>query len=187
VPLDADLIAQIRSADERVARNAFSVLFNEYWIPLCKWAYYFTHDRTLAEELVADVLANTWHRRLTWAPQGALDAYLFGAVRTQVRYTHRNDSRHESLAVRFVAPGESPGMGASSTSPDEAIHADDLQARVTHALNALPGRARAAVMYRFYEGLDYAEIAVRLGATEQAVRHLVSRAFRTLRTVLDQK
>jgi len=181
LPSDAELIAQLHDADEHVARHAFSALFAAYWMPLCEWAYYFTRDRGAAEELVADVLANVWHRREAWAPQGSIETYLFGAVRMQMRYETRASDTHAALSARFVLPGESPGMGTVAPNPDADAQHAELRERLDRAIALLAPRARAAVMYRFYDGLRYDEIAARLGTTEHAARHLVSRAFRTLR------
>jgi DNA-directed RNA polymerase specialized sigma24 family protein len=41
-------------------------------------------------------------------------------------------------------------------------------------------------MYRWYDGLAYDEIAQRLGTTEGAVRVIVTRALKTLRSILAQ-
>lgn len=184
LPPDAELIARVQDADASVARNAFSLLFTAYWVPLCRWATHFTRDRAVAEELVADVLANVWTRRLSWAPRGSIAAYLYSAVRTQVWYVARTTSRRASLASTNIEPGESPGMGTSFPAPDSGGEVTEVREQLARALATLSGRARAALEFRFYEGLEYPEIAERLGTTEVAVRLLISRAFRTLRTVV---
>jgi len=181
LPSDAELIAQVRDADEAVAHRAFSALFNAYWVDLCEWAYYFTRERETAQELVADVLANIWHRRRDWAPQGTVRTYLYGAVRTQMRYQARNAGRRAALTEAFHASEDMPGLGTFGVETQTAAEVADLRVRLDHAMARLSGRARAALVYRFYDGLDYREIAQRLDATEKAARLLVERSFRSLR------
>ncbi|GEP37884.1 hypothetical protein NPS01_15470 [Nocardioides psychrotolerans] len=48
----------------------------------------------------------------------------------------------------------------------------------------LPRQQRAAVVLRFYEDLDYDEIAAVLGVSQFAVRTYVHRALAALRTLL---
>lgn len=185
LPPDPELVAHIGGADESVAKNAFSALYAAYCVVLCKWAYYFTQDRAAAEEAVADVLAALWHRRESWMPQGSVESYLFAAVRTHLRQQLRNSTRQAQLATRFVAAGESPAMSASIAPTDAAAQSNELRVRLDRALAGLSGRSRAAVMYRWYDGLEYDEIAQRLGTTEGAVRVLVTRALKTLRTLIE--
>jgi RNA polymerase sigma factor (sigma-70 family) len=51
-------------------------------------------------------------------------------------------------------------------------------------LRRLPRRQRAAIVLRFYEDLDDAEIATILGCRAVTVRGYISRALRTLRVEL---
>jgi DNA-directed RNA polymerase specialized sigma24 family protein len=52
---------------------------------------------------------------------------------------------------------------------------------------ALPVRQRAAVVQRFYEDLDYAEIAQVLDVSEATARSHVSRARTSLRSALTEE
>ena len=52
---------------------------------------------------------------------------------------------------------------------------------------SLPRQQRAAVVLRFYEDLDYPEIAEVLGVAEGTVRSHVHRALAALRTELTQE
>ena len=185
-PEDAVLLEKIRASDELDARTGFSALFTAYWTPLCRWAYYFTRDRVASEEIVADVLADVWQRRATWEPRHGIEAYLFGAVRPRVRETARNDIRRATLTARFVTPGQSPAMSEAFEAPDVEVAAEEITRRLADALGQLPGRARAAVMYRWHEGLGYDEIARRLDTTPGAARVLVTRTLRTLRALLPE-
>jgi len=183
LPPDAELIAQIRDADEEIAHRAFSALFTAYWVDLCEWAYYFTRDQETAQELVADVFANIWHRRQSWTPQDSIRTYLYGAVRTQMRYQARNANRRGALIKTLGSAEDIPGIGVFGGDTQAAAEGADLRARLDHAMSRLSGRARAALVYRFYDGLDYREIADRLGATEKAARLLIERSFKSLRKV----
>jgi RNA polymerase sigma factor (sigma-70 family) len=58
---------------------------------------------------------------------------------------------------------------------------------VWRVCRALPERQRAAVVLRFYEDLDYPEIAATLGCGEATVRSYVHRALAALRVELERQ
>jgi RNA polymerase sigma factor (sigma-70 family) len=64
---------------------------------------------------------------------------------------------------------------------DAASNHVDLQ----RALDSLPGRQRAAVVLRYYEGLSVAETAHALGVTEGTVKSQVFDALHRLRDVME--
>ena len=59
--------------------------------------------------------------------------------------------------------------------------------RVWRVCQGLPRQQRAAVVLRFYEDLDYAEIAAILDLAEPTVRSHVHRALAALRVELSQE
>lgn len=66
----------------------------------------------------------------------------------------------------------------------DALEAADLKARVTAALQTLPERQRAALVLFHFEELSQVEVGEALGVSDEAVESLLSRARRSLRTVL---
>jgi RNA polymerase sigma-70 factor (ECF subfamily) len=52
------------------------------------------------------------------------------------------------------------------------------------AIEALPGKQRAAVLMHKYEEMEYSQIAGVLGCSESAVKSLLFRAYETLRARL---
>jgi RNA polymerase sigma factor (sigma-70 family) len=65
--------------------------------------------------------------------------------------------------------------------------ADDDRLRVWRACRALPEVQRTAVVLRYYEQLEYAEIAALTGVREGSVRSRVSRGLAALRLELGQE
>ena len=58
---------------------------------------------------------------------------------------------------------------------------------VWRVCSGLPRRQRAAVVLRFYEDLDYSEIAEVLGCAESTVRSQIHRALAALRAELTRQ
>jgi RNA polymerase sigma factor (sigma-70 family) len=66
--------------------------------------------------------------------------------------------------------------------PDAADLVDERD-RVWRLIGALPPRARAVLVLRYYEDLPDREIAAALGCAEATVRSIAARSFATLRAV----
>ena len=137
---------------------------------LLRLAYTLTGNRADAEDVVQDALARALPRwsRITRADD--VDAY----VRRMVVNAHtswwrrwkRRESPVESVREEPVAP---PGEGF------------DDHRRLWLACQALPEVQRTAVVLRYYEQLEYAEIAELTGVREGSVRARVSRGISALR------
>jgi RNA polymerase sigma factor (sigma-70 family) len=78
-------------------------------------------------------------------------------------------------------------LAGGVTSPlDRLIDAEELE-RVLDALQQLSELARQAVVLRYLQQQDYADIAEQLGKTEHQARGICSKALEQLRTRLGQK
>ncbi|GEB11764.1 DNA-directed RNA polymerase sigma-70 factor [Pimelobacter simplex] len=143
---------------------------------LLRLAYVLTGNAADAEDAVQDALSRALPRWDRIVQADDLDAY----VRRMVVNAHtswwRRFRRRESPSA-FVATGETvPGPGEG----DGPEH--DERRAVWSACQALPEAQRTAVVLRYYEQLDYAEIAALTGVREGTVRSRVSRGLAALRT-----
>jgi RNA polymerase sigma factor (sigma-70 family) len=75
---------------------------------------------------------------------------------------------------------EDDGAAEGFTGPSDQLRREHLDALMA-ALGSLPARQRRALVMRELEGRSYEEIAVRLGASDGAVRQLLSRARASIR------
>jgi RNA polymerase sigma-70 factor (sigma-E family) len=141
---------------------------------LMRFAYLVTGSQDAAEEAVQSALAaacEKWSRvRRTQDP----DAY----VRRMIANAHVTQWRRFG---RRVVVAEVPER-------QSADHADTLATSdaVWRVCATLPRQQRAAVVLRFYEDLDYPEIARILGVAEATVRSHIHRALNALRDELEE-
>lgn len=137
---------------------------------LLRFAYLVTGSRAEAEDAVQAALERALPRWGRIARADDPDAY----VRRMVVNAHvslwRRTGRRES-PVPVVALTE-------AADPAEQVAARDAVRRVC---DTLPRKQRAAVVLRFYEDRDYADIAAVLGCSEATARSHVHRALEALR------
>ncbi len=143
---------------------------------LLRFAYVVTGSQHAAEDAVQDALARACER---WARVGrARDPD--GYVRRMVVNAHISRWRR----VRRESPVADVGPGDPHPDHAERLGTGDA---VWAVCRTLPPRQRAAVVLRFYEDLDYAEIASLLGCSEVTARSHVHRALGALRSRLSEE
>lgn len=150
----------------------------EDWVPtggprLVRYAYLITGDRYLAEDLVQDVLVDAFSKWERISNAADVDSYLRRSVMNRrVSWWRRTGRREVSAVARHLPPAETP----TSARPE-----------LWAACLLLPERQRAAVVLRYYEEREFAEIAEILGLRESSVRGLVSRGVAALKTSLSEE
>jgi RNA polymerase sigma-70 factor (sigma-E family) len=165
---------------DRPARASTPPSFDE-WVTarapsLLRFAYVVTGSQHAAEDAVQDALARACER---WAKVGRTldpDSY----VRRMIVNAHISRWRR----TRRESPVETIRAGDPQPDPAERLGTDDA---VWAVCTELPPRQRAAVVLRFYEDLEYAEIARVLDCPEATVRSHVHRALTALRARLTEE
>jgi RNA polymerase sigma-70 factor (sigma-E family) len=142
---------------------------------LLRLAYTLTGNRSDAEDVVQDALARALPRweRITRADD--IDAY----VRRMVINAHTSWWRRWKRR-------ESPVAELRDSTVDAPGERFDDHRRLWLACQALPDVQRTAVVLRYYEQLEYAEIAELTGVREGSVRSRVSRGISALRTSMGE-
>ena len=160
-----------------VGRSRTVVVDFDDWVAargpaLLRLAYVLTGSRSDAEDVVQDALSRALPR---WSRISALDdpdAY----VRRMVVNAHVSGWRRRR---RREVPVESVRERAVADGPST-----EERDRIWRACQALPPDQRTAIVLRFYEDLDYADIAALTGVRERSVRSRVSRGMAALRREL---
>jgi RNA polymerase sigma-70 factor (sigma-E family) len=143
---------------------------------LLRFAYVVTGSQHAAEDAVQDALARACEKWPRVVRTDDPDSY----VRRMVVNAHISRWRR----TRRGSPVESWREGSTQPDPADLPGAGGL---VWELCRSLPRRQRAAVVLRFYEDLEYAEIAAVLGCAEATARSHVHRALGALRQQLTRE
>lgn len=134
-------------------------------------------DPELAEDVAQETLLVAW--RDGAGVKGSLRPWLAGVTRNLARTLGRNEGRRRAR--------EEDAARSDEVSFEDALAKSEGHFLLAQAVNDLPEAQRAAVVWRYVEGLPYAEVAGRLGVTPIAARKRVSRALEQLRSELDRR
>jgi RNA polymerase sigma factor (sigma-70 family) len=164
----------------------FLALYRERWEALLRFFVRRTFDPEVAADLTAETFAEAFASRARFDPRrGDASAWLFGIAR------HELGSYLRTLNVECGAR-ERLGLPARVLSVEDydrieaLIDFAEVGRQLQVALQRLAPEQREAVVYRIVDGASYAEIAERLGCSQDAVRTRVSRGLKTLAQIIGQ-
>ncbi len=168
--------ATVERAEVRVHVPDFDTWVAARGPALLRLAYTLTGNAADAEDVVQDALARALPRWERISRVEDVDAYVrrmvVNAHTSWWRRWRRRETPVEQVADRAVT--------------DPRVEPDDGD-RLWRACRALPQDQRTAVVLRYYEQLEYAEIAALTGVREGTVRSRVSRGLAVLRAELGER
>jgi RNA polymerase sigma-70 factor (ECF subfamily) len=145
-----------------------------------EWVRALARRLVLDENDADDVEQETWRMAVERPPRhdGSLRAWLRAVATNAARMHGRRSARRSSHEAQAVDRREAPH-------PEDVVAAAEMQTRLARAVLDLDEPYRSAVLYRFHEGLEAAEIAARLGVPVETVRTRVKRGIERLRERMD--
>lgn len=176
----------VERTEPRVGSTSSSPPGFDEWVAargpaLLRLAYTLTGGATDAEDVVQDALSRALPRWSKIAAMADVDAY----VRRMVVNAHTSRWRRWR---RRETPVEQVYAADTPAAADDGVPIEhDERRRIWAACRALPEAQRTAVVLRYYEQLEYAEIAELTGVREGSVRSRVSRGLAALRVELGEE
>lgn len=167
------IVDKARSGDA----DAFATLYDVYAPRIYRFLTVRMREPADAEDLLQQVFIKTIQALPRYQSRGLpFAAWLFKIAQNVVVDFHRTHRETETLdAALRAGSGSDPELKAQ-------LGAD--QERVRMALDRLTAPQREVLIYRFFAGLDTAEIGHAMGKREGTVRALQFRALESMRTTL---
>lgn len=150
--------------------NRDAEIYRSYAPELVRYANSLVGPNDAADVVSAAVLKAFTNRN--WSSVENPRAYLYRSVLNEVRSQHRSTMRRLAREIR-----------APSTTTTEL---PEVRPDVLEALGALSVRQRAVAYLTYFEDLDEAMVAERLGIGRGSVRRHLGRAREKLREMLDE-
>ncbi|NML39615.1 RNA polymerase sigma-70 factor [Chitinophaga sp. G-6-1-13] len=169
---DTELFIGVQRSD----MEAFSLLYHQYWHPLFSFANKLLRSYDDAQDIVQTVFLSIWERRDAIVIQQSIESYLHQAVRFQslkklesiLSSPEQIDRIQEELLPAF----------------NDILHRlqeQDLVKQLEKEISGLPPRTREIFLLSRQYKLSIAEIALKLGISEQTVKNQLHIALKALR------
>ncbi len=172
---DAELVARVGQGDEA----AFRVLITRKLARTHALAARLLNDSAMADDVAQDAFLRLWRNARNWrAGEARFDTWLHRVV------LNLCTDRLRRRRLTFMA--EPPEQVDQALTADGQILRDEAAGRVKNAVSRLPPRQREAIVLQTYQELSNIETAAVLGISVDALESLLSRARRSLRTMLGE-
>jgi RNA polymerase sigma-70 factor (ECF subfamily) len=173
---DGALIKRIREGDE----DAFAIFVDRHKDSLINYLTHLTRSRERAEEIAQDAFVRFYGSASRCRNEERLAPYLFRIATNLVVTQVRREQTWRRILPHLIA--EQP---KSAPPPDRPLLTEEIQQKVTAALEELPIKFRAPLVLFEIEEWSYEEIARAVGCRIGTVKSRISRARALMRAQLE--
>ncbi len=174
---DAELAERARNGDT----DAYEQLVVRYRQIAHRVAYLVTGSAADADDAAQEAFVKAYYALGRFRAGAPFKPWLLKIVSNEARNRRRSAGRRLELATRAL--GARPS-GDAAPSPEVAAIESEDRARLLEAVESLREPERLAVMYRYFVGLNEAEMATVLGCAKGTVKSRLSRALARLKDEL---
>jgi RNA polymerase sigma factor (sigma-70 family) len=162
-------------------RMAFENMYHIYYALLMNYGYRFTQQQPVIEEAVQDLFIKIWEKKDVLSEPVSVKNYIYKSFR-RILLRLLSSPLQKSLSNSFAATDHD--FRIQLTHDNDLIIQESLQlsrAHIETILESLTSRQREVIYLRFFEELDYDEIAKILDMQISGVYKLIYRAIDRLR------
>lgn len=177
--------AEVWSAFLSGEGEAFNHIYRQYFPQLFNYAYQFTRDRELIKDQIQDLFVYLKTHRTSLGKTNSIKYYLYSSLRRSIA---RKISKQSEMVG--LGPEDSLDFEIAVSNEDLVLEIEQQQInaeRIQRGLGYLTKRQKEAVVYFYFEGFSYEQIAelMDLGKAEYA-RKLIYRAIAAMKAALKE-
>ena len=151
-------------------------LFRLYYRPLCLYAARYLRDADSVEDIVQGAFVAYWEKTEGGMRPDAPKSYLYRIVHNRCLDVLRKGGQDAAIHLDNLK---------EDVPDEETVDRSFIWARLWTAIDRLPAKRREILLLSKRDGLSYAEIARRMGISENTVHNQLTKALHTLRTGAD--
>ncbi len=164
---------------------AFAALYDLYVHRVYAYCLLATHHHEDAEDLLALTFEQALRAIGRYNDRGLpFSSWLLRIAANTIAQQARRDRRERVILMENGARWRDDAAGCGDVSLDAHVERWEAAYEIQEHIATLAHDQAAALWMRYWDDLSPADIAVRLGRTEQATRKLLFRAIKTLRARL---
>jgi len=185
---DVQRMLRVRDGDE----TAFAELVDVYQNRLIGIFTHVLHDSSAAEDLAQEAFLRVFRARHRYQPTAKFATWLFRIANNLATNRQRSVSRRKEVSLKGSdsgplghRPEENLAAEKSALMPARQLDKQEMREVVRQSLETLNERQRIALLLNKFEHMSYADIAVSMDLSVQAVKSLLTRARENLRLQLE--
>lgn len=156
----------------------FEALFKTHYTRLCFYANTIIGNIPVSEEIVSDLFAEIWEKRLQIEFNSSIKAYLYKSVYNRC-LNHIKHSKVENTYVKYLLKNKSKNY--FSEMPSYAYEEKEISKEIKTAIDNLPEQCRNIFLLSRVQNKKYHEIATILNLSPKTIENQMTIALRKLR------
>jgi len=178
----AEIWRQLKNGDPQ----SLTGLYRTYYVSLVNFGIKITGNRELTTDCITQVLIRLWDKRSNLPEVDNIRSYLLACLKNELlaelRTTHKIRARNRQFIQENLLTEHSYEERLIQAQEDLDVK-DDLK----RALKHLTKREMQLLQMKFFEDLDYEEIAQRCRISKRTAYNIIHDGLRTLKTVFNKK
>jgi RNA polymerase sigma factor (sigma-70 family) len=174
---------QLWQAFKEGNKEALSFIYLQHYKHLVNYGMRLYTQEEVVEDCIHDIFTELWQRRKSTSTLLSIRLYLLKALRNKI-YSYLKKQRTTSDIDLHTDNYHFHVEYSFEESLIKEIGDEELRTKLTKALNQLSARQKEAIYLRFYNNLDYEQIAAVMGIHYQTIRTHVYQGIKLLREKL---
>lgn len=176
---DAALYARVRNKD----RIAFETLYDRYEKLLYSFAFQFTNESALTEEVIQDVFLKLWNGTSEYdVNKGKFSSWLLTVTRNKAIDETRKRKRHTYEDIL-----EKDSLVQDEASVEEKVEWSEQKSRIHRAMSRLNNDQQQVIDLFYFKGLNQQKISDQCEIPLGTVKGRIRIALKHLRKILNQE
>jgi RNA polymerase sigma-70 factor, ECF subfamily len=175
-PSDSELMQRVCGGDD----DAFAIIVDRYKDSLVNYLTHVVRSRERAEDVAQEAFVRLYRNAARYRDHERIAPYLFRIATNHTISEMRREKRWRLLLPRLEA-----GTTKHASLPDVGLLSDEVQRKVSAALETLPLKFRAPLALYEIEEWSYDDIARALGCRLGTVKSRIARARELMRRQLE--
>jgi RNA polymerase sigma factor (sigma-70 family) len=163
--------------------DSFKTIYFKYFHNLYEYGMRICGDKEVVKDTIHDLFVKLWNNKSNLGNVTALRAYLLVALRSTLYNNLQKISHKAVVEISENTPFEIVFSVESDYIKKESAFFDNQ--KLKDALNLLTPRQKEVIYLRYFEEMEYSEIAEIMNITIKGVYKLTARALETLRQILN--
>lgn len=172
--LDNNTLESLSQGNEAALKK----IIEKYYQPLFNYGSKFCDDRTIVSDCIQDIFVYFWEKRSSIKEIKSIRSYLFSSLRHNLIKILQQGKRHVDITKCDSF------LNVDDNAEQQLILQELNKSQKQHlqkAIESLPKRQREALYLRYYEDLNYDEIAEVMNLSKQSVANYLQYALEKLR------
>ncbi|WP_370861496.1 RNA polymerase sigma factor [Parabacteroides faecis] len=145
--------------------NSFTILYEQQYERLFRFALHFVPDHEDCEDILADVFVSIWENWDSLKKIDNLNSYLFTAIKNRcLKFLNKRNYFEEYIEDLHIH------LSIDHTTPEALQDSNEITGIIEDALNQLPQRCKLIFLMLKEDNLKYKEVADILGISEKTVQ-----------------